>query len=66
MSASVFLLRFSADSIVVFIIQSAIFKHNNILLVRLLMSVKTRLRVVKTRFRVLTFSNCERSETLTL
>ena len=63
MSASVFLLRFSTDSIVVFIIQSAIFKHNNLLLVRLLMSV---FFFVKTRLRVLTFSNCNRTETLTL
>ena len=62
MSASVFLLRFSTDSIVVFINQSAIFKYNNILLVRLLMSVF----FVKTRSRVLIFSNCNRSKPLTL
>ena len=57
-----FLLRFFTDSIVVFINQSAIFKHNNILLVRLLMSGF----FVKTRTRVLIFSNCNRSKPLAL
>ena len=47
MSASVFLLRFSTDSIVVFIIQSAIFKHNNILLVDLLMAIFFRKNPLK-------------------